>query len=293
VHHILKMQFSKAIGRVLALIMLGGVLFVVAPVNRVTTAPLSSTSPAASPTPVPTREASEEKPNPLRRFFSWVVGMVTRPFRRREWMINDPPVVNLTSSKSAITECPVHQQLVPESSCSPGREVELSATVGSPEIDAGFLFSWRVTGGNIRGEGPKVTWDLSGLADGAYTATVEALDSHHLSANAVTTVTIARCSSCMTIAIPCPTASVSCPSAVSSKQPIVFEASVSGGHSPTYTWSITAGKIISGQGTSKITVDASNLVGQSLTATVTVGGLNPGCRDTASCTILDLAPQQH
>jgi len=188
-------------------------------------------------------------------------------------------------------------QTTPEHSCSPSDEVELSATAGSPAIDADLLFTWNVTGGRLRGEGPKVIWDLSELREGVYKAMVEVNDGNQHTAYASTTITVARCSHCMYVVIPCPTVSVSCPSVVNSKQPVVFEAAVSGGDSevkPIYTWSITAGKIISGQGTKKIEVDASNLGGKSITATVTVGGFDSDCQgNIASCSVNEVIPQQH
>jgi hypothetical protein len=78
---------------------------------------------------------------------------------------------------------------------------------------------------------------------------------------------------------------VSCPSEVEAAQPITFTASVAGegAPSPTYNWSVSAGTISSGQGTSTITVDTTG-VAQSVTATVTIGGVDPSCNATASCT---------
>lgn len=276
--------------RAVGLILLGGVLFIVAPANRV---PLLKTSPAASPTPAPIPKVDEKKPNALQRFFSWVGDTVTRPFRKQVPVISDPPHVVVTPSKSLISFCRPDLRQITEQGCSPGREVELTATVGSPENDAKVLFTWNVTAGRLKGEGPKVTWDLSELAIGTYTAMVEVNDGNQLTANAATSVTIAQCSDCMTVVIPCPTVSVSCPSGADSKLPIPFAATISGGDSdvkPTYTWSITAGKIISGQGTSKITIDASKLAGQAVTATVTVGGdYSPRCqRKIASCSVLEV-----
>jgi hypothetical protein len=267
---------------------LGCALVIVAPASRVTTVPV--TPPAASPTPTP--DAGEKKPNPVRRFFSWVGRTVTRPFRRRVQVISDPPIVDVSASKSLITFCPVYLQMTPEHSCSPGREVELSASPG--DNDAGLLFSWHVTAGRLRGKGPKVTWDLNDVAEGTYTAMVEVNDGNQLAASDTTTVTIARCSDCMTVVSPCPIVSVSCPSRADSKQPIVFEATFSGGYTelkPTFAWSVSAGRIISGQGTTKITVDAANVAGQSITASVTVGGYDPRCPgNTAVCTVIDVLP---
>jgi hypothetical protein len=53
--------------------------------------------------------------------------------------------------------------------------------------------------------------------------------------------------------------------------------------SPTYSWTVSAGTITSGQGTDSITVDTANTGGQTITATVELGGLDPSCGRTASC----------
>jgi len=58
----------------------------------------------------------------------------------------------------------------------------------------------------------------------------------------------------------------------------------------TYNWSVSAGTISSGQGTSSITVDTAGLGGQTVTATVEVGGLDPACSRTASCSTSVTAP---
>jgi hypothetical protein len=53
---------------------------------------------------------------------------------------------------------------------------------------------------------------------------------------------------------------------------------------PTYNWSVSAGTISSGQGTSSITVDTTGAGGQTVTATVSLGGADPACTGTtASC----------
>lgn len=56
-----------------------------------------------------------------------------------------------------------------------------------------------------------------------------------------------------------------------------FTATVSGGADVTYNWTVSAGSISSGQGTSAISVDTTGLAGQTVTATVTIGGLDPNC----------------
>src|SRR6185369_3346206 len=198
--------------------------------------------------------------------------------------INQAPVVNtVTPSISAIVRpCPPGQRA---DNCSPtDNTVTLVANATDPENDQ-LLYTWSVTGGRLSGEGRQVTWDLTGVADGTYTATVEVNDGNQHTATGNTTVTVAPCVGCATPPPPCPTVTVSCPSEVEAGQPITFTASVAGegAPSPTYNWSVSAGTISSGQGTSTITVDTKD-VAQSVTATVTIGGADPTCNATASCT---------
>lgn len=201
--------------------------------------------------------------------------------------INQPPVISsVTTSISAIVRpCPPGTT---SASCSPtANEVTLTANATDEENDQ-LLYTWSVTGGKLSGEGKSVTWDLTGVADGSYTATVEVNDGNQHTVSGSATVTVAVCPGCEKPPPPCPTVSVSCPSDVDAGQPITFTASVAGGDpnaTLTYNWSVSAGTISSGQGTSTVTVDTTNAGGQSITATVSIGGADPSCTGTtASCT---------
>jgi len=171
--------------------------------------------------------------------------------------------------------------------CSDIQEVGLSANVGGEDMDAKLLFVWAVSAGRIRGEGKMVIWDLSKVGEGIYTANVEATDPTGLIGTASTKVTVARCERCLTRILPCPTIMVNCPENAKPNESMTFQADVTGGV-PTvtvmYTWAVDAGKISSGQGTSRITVDVSDVASESITATVSIGGLDPACPNTASCT---------
>jgi hypothetical protein len=193
---------------------------------------------------------------------------------------NQPPTVSVSSSSASITlPCPPGTSS-PSCTASASRSVDLMANATDPDNDT-LLYTWSVTGGKLTGEGRTVSWDLSGAQPGTYTATVDVNDGNAHTANASTTVTIAECTGCVP---PCPTVSVSCPSDVDQGQPITFTASVSGDMTVTYNWSVSAGTISGGQGTSSITVDTAGLGGQTVTATVELGGLDPSCSRTASCT---------
>ena len=57
----------------------------------------------------------------------------------------------------------------------------------------------------------------------------------------------------------------------------------------TYNWAISAGTIISGQGTARILVDTKEAAGMFITATVDLGGLPSNCTSAASYTV-DVIP---
>lgn len=87
----------------------------------------------------------------------------------------------------------------------------------------------------------------------------------------------------------------SCPTSISVYGPsdqltagdtLVFSVQVKGGGSvsPTYNWFISAGSIMSGQGTSMIMVNTASLDGTFVTATVELGGYPRECISTSSAT---------
>ncbi|HKG79985.1 MAG TPA: hypothetical protein VKA78_11210, partial [Pyrinomonadaceae bacterium] len=199
---------------------------------------------------------------------------------------NQPPTVRAVtpSISSVLRPCPPPTS---STSCTPtGSEVTLVADAADVDNDQ-LLYTWSVTGGRLSGEGRQVTWDLTGVANGTYTATVEVNDGNQHTATGSATVTVAECTGCVPPPPPCPTVSVSCPSDIDAGQPITFTASVTGGAEGatfTYNWSVSAGTISSGQGTSTISVDTAGLGSQSVTASVTIGGADPSCTGTtASC----------
>jgi hypothetical protein len=201
---------------------------------------------------------------------------------------NQAPTVTVSASVASITlPCPPGTSS-PTCPTSANRSVTLTAVGVDPDNDT-LLYTWSVTGGTLSGDGREVAWDLSAVQPGTYTATATVNDGNQHTAMNTTTVTIAECTDCKP---PCPTISVSCPSEVDQAAPITFTASIGGDMNVTYNWTVSAGTISSGQGTSSITVDTAGIGGQSVTATVELGGLDPSCSRTASCTTSVKPPPQ-
>jgi hypothetical protein len=204
-----------------------------------------------------------------------------RKARAEAVLPNQPPVISsFAASTSSITlPCPPGTT---SSTCpaTATTSVTLTTSASDPDGDT-LLYTYTVTGGRITGEGASVTWDLSGVTPGTYTASVEVDDGCGCITSANTTVTIANCPDCVP---PCPTVNVSCPDSVQQGSPATFTANVSGGPgTQTYNWSVSTGTITSGQGTSSITVDTAGKAGSTITATVELGGLASSCPRTASC----------
>jgi len=90
----------------------------------------------------------------------------------------------------------------------------------------------------------------------------------------------------------CPKIRVTSPDSAESGQAITYTVNLTGGGddvSPTYNWSVSAGTISSGQGTSTIFVDTDGLSDTSVTATVELGGYDPLCARSNSSTTSVLA----
>jgi hypothetical protein len=142
-----------------------------------------------------------------------------------------------------------------------------TAIVGNP-----VRFTWRATAGRIEGEGPTVTWNLTGVVPGQHKVYLDIINgstNEECQAFSSTTILV-NCAPPV-----CPNVSIVCPDRVVVDEPITFSASMSGGSGvvdTTYNWTVSAGRIIEGQGTTTIKVDTTGLGGQTVKATFSVGG---------------------
>jgi hypothetical protein len=191
---------------------------------------------------------------------------------------NAPLSLSLTSDTNAVSACV-------DGGAS---QVRLTAQAVSP---GGYpiKYKWSTSAGVINGEGPVVTWNLAGLKPGYHKASldIESVGSDG-SCQAFSSVSV-LVNACPAIQPVCPAIEVLCPNKVALDQPLTFTSLSTGGVpakvSPVYNWSVSAGKIIEGQGTSTIKVDTTGLGGQTVRATLSVGGYSLECSGECGVTI--------
>lgn len=211
--------------------------------------------------------------------FAMVVGMLVfasadaKPRKKKNTdRSSGPPSLSLIAEPGTIKACNDESA-----------RVRLVATARSAD-GAPLRYKWKTQGGRLRGEGANTTWDLAGAAPGVYQAWVEVDDGRDQNCVAFSSVSIVV-TECPPppVEIVCPTVTITCPDAASENAPATFTANVSGGTGgrPTYNWTISAGRITSGQGTTSITVDTTGLAGQTIRATLDVSGYGTPC--PASC----------
>ncbi|HKP73768.1 MAG TPA: hypothetical protein VJT82_12570, partial [Pyrinomonadaceae bacterium] len=118
---------------------------------------------------------------------------------------NNPPTAAVAASPSRVVlAATCGQYEIPSEGCTPtSSSVQLSANATDPDGDT-LLYTWSTTAGRITGDGANVTWDLSGVQPGTYTASVEVDDGCGCIAYSSTTVTVESCG-CSPAPTPMPT----------------------------------------------------------------------------------------
>lgn len=183
-----------------------------------------------------------------------------------------PPNLSLLAEPRVITACEGSSSAI----------VHLNARATS---NYQISYRWTSNAGRISGNGATVTWDLSGLQPGYYKAYVDVdtgSGDEACQAFAYTAVLVNRCPPPPPV---CPNVAIECPDRVVVNEPLTFRSTVSGGSNvrQTYNWTVSHGSILDGQGTDTIHVDTTGLAGQSVTATLSMGGYNLDC--SATCTV--------
>lgn len=178
--------------------------------------------------------------------------------------VTPPLTLSLSSSATAVSACTE----------AGGPKVQLNARAVSP---GGYpiRYRWTSSGGTITGEGPAVTWDLTGATPGYHKAS---LDVQTISAEgecqAFSSVTV-LVNPCAVIPPVCPAIEIVCPTSIGIDQPLTFTSRATGGTpsiTPAYNWTVSAGTIIEGQGTNTIKVSTAGLSGETVRASLSMAG---------------------
>jgi hypothetical protein len=167
-------------------------------------------------------------------------------------------------------------------------QVQLTAKAVSPGGNP-IKYKWTTSDGTIIGEGPVVTWNLAGLKPGYHKASLDIQSvGNDGTCQAFSSVSV-LVNPCAEVRPVCPAIEISCPTYVAIDQPLTFKSKYSGGVpanvTPLYNWTVSAGTIISGQGTDTITVDTKGQAGQTIRASLSMGGYNLECAADCAVTI--------
>jgi len=191
---------------------------------------------------------------------------------------NAPLSLSLTSESNVVRAC--------DNGGAP--QVQLTAKAVSPGGNP-IKYKWRTSDGVISGEGPVVTWNLAGLKPGYHKASLDIQSvGNDGTCQAFSSVSV-LVNACAEVRPVCPAIEISCPTYVAIDQPLTFTSKYSGGVpanvTPVYNWTVSAGTIIAGQGTDTIKVDTKGLAGQTVRASLSMGGYNLECAADCGVTI--------
>jgi hypothetical protein len=256
------------------------------------------------PTQTPETNQPRGKRKGVRRLFDWLGGKSSKPpvenmGKRR------PDPLKLDASTYNVSLCP-------------GKEfaarVQITAS-GFKPLCPPAAYHWRVDGGRIEGRGSQVVWNLWGVPPGKYRADLRATfkeanpncyDCRDCEVFGSTKITVLPCAkptptktptTKTPTPTPTPTSSYTCPNVYCSTathgNSMTFTAQASGGTpnvSPIYRWSVSAGRITGGQGTSSIQVDTNGLAeGTQINATVEARGYGRACITSCQSSVTSLS----
>jgi hypothetical protein len=206
--------------------------------------------------------------------------------KRQGPVLNQPANVEAVSlsTREIVLPCAPNQKPRSGESCPDVKSISVGTRAVDAENDV-LTYNYTVSGGRIVGQGANVTWDVSGLRPGTYTITAGVDDGCGICGKTVTETIVVRDCACEPICA-CPSLDVTGGGIVKPGETMRFTAVVTGGTASvaTYSWSVSQGKIASGQGSPSILVDTTGLVNTNVVATVKISEPCPGqnCQTTAS-----------
>lgn len=169
-----------------------------------------------------------------------------------------------------------------------GDSIALSVQASDPDGDV-LTYTWSSTCGRIVGSGANVTFDATGVPEGACTVTVMVSDGFNppVTCTALVINVRPRPNQCPTVTL---TASDTNPD---EGEVVTFTATVtdpdSGPGPVTYEWNTTAGSLTR-ISENQVSIDTTGLGGQTITVSVTTGDGDPNCTRTERVTVNVVPP---
>ena len=190
---------------------------------------------------------------------------------------NAPLSLSLTADANIVSAC--------DNGGAP--QVQLNANAVSPGGNP-IKYKWTTTDGMISGEGPVVTWNLAGLkARLSQSITRYSERRQRRIVPGVFFHQRARESVCRKSGRFARQSRFHVRRTSRSINRSTFTSRYSGGVpanvTPVYNWTVSAGTIIEGQGTDTIKVDTKGLAGQTVRASLSMGGYNLECSADCAC----------
>jgi hypothetical protein len=157
--------------------------------------------------------------------------------------------------------------------------IEVNLRLSKP-ILADTRIEYSVSGGKLIGDGSRVQWNVEGMKVGRYSLTASLTKGSERWSSKTVSILVDECPDCNG-QCECPGVSIHGPEkSATAGEVIYFTAEVSGGSqdSVDYTWNVSEGEIISGQGTPSIQVRTFvYMAGTKVTASLYTGGIDPNC----------------
>ena len=155
-------------------------------------------------------------------------------------------------------DCPRRYRSNPRIPGSKDLVIDVSTAATSNSLREELEYTYSVSGGSIIGSGRQVKWDLVGLAPGTYNISVAVSNGRGLSEPLTRTITLAE-RDCIQDPV-CPSMLISSATRVGTTDDYIVRARAQGGsgifENLPYSWEISGGNIIAGQGTRSVRVRA-------------------------------------
>lgn len=214
---------------------------------------------------------------------------ISIPITDQDSIANTPPVIEdlILDETTLVHPCPPGVKPSEGEKVSLDSIIQVATRAGDRDNDV-LAYDYKVSGGKIVGWGPYVKWDFTGVPPRTYRISVGVDDGRGtFESTRENEISVGECLGCGLV--DCPMIWLKQGRNADMPYEFVVIANVSGGNVTNYTWTISEGEIIEGQGTPSATIKAPENFSE-ITVTVEVNNVDDmaraaGCRNSESIVI--------